>query len=36
MKLKELAYNEYLEKYVDQEYKSDPVKGVQDLLYIHL
>jgi len=28
MKLKELAYNEYLEKYVDQEYKSDPVKGV--------
>ena len=28
MKLKELAYNEYLEKYVDQEYKSEPVKGV--------
>ena len=28
MKLKELAYNEYLEKYVDQEYKAEPTKGV--------
>ena len=28
VKLKELSYNEYLDMYVDQEYKSDPVKGV--------
>jgi hypothetical protein len=28
VKLKEFAYNEYLEKYVDQEYKSNPASGV--------
>ena len=28
VKLRELAYNEYLERYVDQEYKDNPTQGV--------